>query len=68
MGGSFPSSEHRRTAVVPRFADIATFMRTRRHEIHPAAFGLLKVPGQSGSIVTDTAAVLGIPCFLIVSK
>lgn len=29
----------------------------------PAAFGLLKLPGQAGSAVRDTASVLGIPCF-----
>ncbi len=33
--------------------------------IRPAAFGLLKVPGHSGNVVTDTAAALGIPCFSI---
>jgi hypothetical protein len=33
--------------------------------IEPAAFGLLKVPGQNGSIVRDAAAAMGIPCFPI---
>lgn len=36
-----------------------------RNGIRPAAFGLLKVPGDTGSVVTDTAAALGIPCFPI---
>ena len=31
----------------------------------PAAFGLLKVPGGTGNVVTETAAALGIPCFPI---
>lgn len=31
--------------------------------IRPAGFGLLKVPGENGSIVRDTAKELGIPCF-----
>lgn len=36
-------------AVVPRFADIATFMRTRRHDIHPAVdIGLVGVPFDIG--------------------
>ncbi len=36
-------------AVVPRFADIATFMRTRRHEIHEAVdIGLVGVPFDIG--------------------
>lgn len=33
--------------------------------INPVAFGLLKVPGQEGSVVTDAARKLGIPCFMI---
>ena len=33
--------------------------------ISPVAFGLLKVPGETGSIVTTSARQLGIPCFLI---
>jgi hypothetical protein len=36
--------------------------------LKPMAFGLIKVPGQNGSIVTDTAAALGIPCFNIDEK
>lgn len=37
----------------------------QRSGIRPAAFGLLKVPGHSGNVVTDTAAAMGIPCFPI---
>jgi hypothetical protein len=33
--------------------------------LRPMAFGLIKVPGDHGSCVTDTAAKLNIPCFLI---
>lgn len=33
--------------------------------IQPAAFGLLKVPGFRGSIITEAAAALDIPCFPI---
>jgi len=36
--------------------------------INPVAFGLLKVAGEHGSIVTDTARQLGIPCFPIDEK
>ena len=36
-------------AVTPRFADVATFMRTRRHEISPAVdVGLIGVPFDIG--------------------
>lgn len=36
-------------AVVPRFADIATFMRTRRHDVHPDVdIGLVGVPFDLG--------------------
>ena len=31
----------------------------------PVAFGLLKVPGENGTIVQDTAKALNIPCFMI---
>jgi hypothetical protein len=33
--------------------------------LRPMAFGLIKVPGDHGSCVTDTAARLNIPCFQI---
>ena len=33
--------------------------------LRPMAFGLIKVPGENGSCVTDTAARLNIPCFRI---
>ncbi len=33
--------------------------------LRPMAFGLIKVPGDRGSCVTDTAAKLNIPCFQI---
>jgi hypothetical protein len=36
--------------------------------INPVAFGLLKVNGENGSIVRDSARNLGIPCFLIEEK
>lgn len=36
-----------------------------RHGVKPVAFGLLKVAGQNGEIVTWTAAQMGIPCFPI---
>lgn len=35
------------------------------HGVKPVAFGLLKVPGENGSYVRNTAQHLGIPCFLI---
>ena len=36
-------------AVVPRFADVATFMRTKRHEVSPdVEIGLLGVPFDLG--------------------
>lgn len=37
----------------------------RRHGVLPVGFGLLKVPGQNGSIVQDAARELGVPCFMI---
>jgi hypothetical protein len=36
--------------------------------LRPAAFGLIKVPGERGSCVVDTAARLGIPCIIIDEK
>jgi hypothetical protein len=33
--------------------------------LRPLAFGLIKVPGENGNAVTDTAAKLNIPCFQI---
>lgn len=33
--------------------------------LRPLAFGLLKVPGESGTVVQDAAQDLGIPCFAI---
>lgn len=33
--------------------------------LNPKAFGLIKVPGDNGTCVTNTAAALGIPCFSI---
>ncbi|WPZ36990.1 agmatinase [Thalassobaculum sp. OXR-137] len=36
-------------AVVPRFADVATFLRTKRHEVHPDVdIGLVGVPFDLG--------------------
>jgi hypothetical protein len=37
----------------------------RNSGLNPMAFGLIKVPGDRGSCVTDTAAKLDIPCFTI---
>lgn len=37
----------------------------RQSGLRPAAFGFLKVPGEGGRFVEDTAAQLGIPCFMI---
>jgi Mg-chelatase subunit ChlD len=40
-----------------------------RANVHPVAFGLLKIRGtENGSVVTDTAAQLGIPCFPVDEK
>lgn len=39
--------------------------QTNASGLNPRAFGLLKVPGENGSIVRDTASILGIPCFII---
>lgn len=40
----------------------------RQSGLRPTAFGLLRVPGEPGNSVTQTAAKLGIPCFLIDEK
>jgi len=40
----------------------------RQTGINPMAFGLIKVPGHPGTIVTTTASRLGIPCFKIDEK
>jgi hypothetical protein len=37
----------------------------RNSGLRPMAFGLIKVPGEHGTCVTDTAARLNIPCFHI---
>lgn len=37
----------------------------RASGLRPLAFCLIKVPGENGSIVRDTAAALGIPCAVI---
>lgn len=37
----------------------------RASGLNPVAFGLLKLPGDNYTAVTQTAAVLGIPCFRI---
>lgn len=37
----------------------------KRSGVNPVGFGLLKVPGQDGTVVQDTARQLGIPCFMI---
>lgn len=37
----------------------------RNSGLRPMAFGLIKVPGENGSCVTETAARLNIPCFQI---
>lgn len=36
--------------------------------LRPLSFGLIKVPGEQGSCVSNTAAELGIPCFNIDTK
>lgn len=43
-----------------RFDDVV-----RQAGATPLAFGFVKLPGDPGAIVTDTAAALGIPCFQI---
>jgi VWA domain-containing protein len=40
----------------------------RQSGLRPTAFGLLRVAGEPGNSVTQTAAKLGIPCFLIDEK
>jgi hypothetical protein len=46
--------------------DLRKLLRVIRESgINPVAFGLLKVPGGRGTIVTDAARELGIPCFPI---
>jgi hypothetical protein len=40
----------------------------RNSGLRPMAFGLIKVPGDRGSCVVDTAARLNIPCFNIDSR
>ena len=37
----------------------------RQSGLRPLAFGLVKLQGQNGNIVTDTAGRLGIPCFMV---
>jgi hypothetical protein len=37
----------------------------RQSGLRPLAFGLVKVPGEDYGCVTNTAAVLGVPCFRI---